>query len=248
MPQSDLICFDLLGKSSLVDLDALRKPADGLVSRWLNRRVSLAITRRLAGIPITPNQISIFTMLLGMASGVAVAQGAYAWGVFGAVLLQLQSTLDGVDGELARLRSQCTRLGQWLDTVSDDLAEFSFLLGLTVATPSPTLKTLGLCGLAAYAAAKGVLYYFLATVFRSGNLQDFKWEVGAPRSWTSHIELLFKHDFLCLFFLVLALAGRPDLALLCLAFGSFAMLAKLLQQLLAKRIRAAATVSEGGNP
>ncbi|HSA59076.1 MAG TPA: hypothetical protein VLJ37_05260, partial [bacterium] len=85
-----------------------------------------------------------------------------------------------------------------------------------------------------------------ATVFRSGNLQDFKWEVGGPRSWTAHIELLFKHDFLCLFFLVLALAGRLDLALFCMAFGSFAMLAKLLQQLLSKRIRASDAVSGGG--
>ncbi|HSA59664.1 MAG TPA: CDP-alcohol phosphatidyltransferase family protein, partial [bacterium] len=193
-----------------MNLNALRKPADGLVSRWLNRRISLAITRRLAGVPITPNQISIITMLLGLASGVAVARGTYTLGVVGAALLQLQSTLDGVDGELARLRSQCTRLGQWLDTLSDDFSEFSFLLGLTVASSSsgsPGLATLGLLGLAAYAAAKSILYYLLATVFRSGNLQDFKWEVGGPRSWTAHIELLFKHDFLCLFFLVLALAG-----------------------------------------
>lgn len=232
-----------------MDLNALRKPADGLVSRWLNRRVSLAITRRLAGVPVTPNQISIVTMLLGIASGVAVAQGSYAFGVAGAAVLQLQSTLDGVDGELARLRSQCTRLGQWLDTLSDDLAEFSFMLGLTVASSSsgwPGLRTLGLCGLAAYAVAKGILYYLLATVFRSGNLQDFKWEVGAPRSWTAHVELLFKHDFLCLLFLVLALAGRLDLALFCLAFGSFAMLAKLLQQILSNRVRAAA-ISDGGD-
>jgi phosphatidylglycerophosphate synthase len=228
-----------------VDLNALRKPADGLVSRWLNRRVSLAITRRVAGLPVTPNQISLFTMLLGLASGLAVAQGTYAFGVLGAALLQLQSTLDGVDGELARLRSQCTRLGQWLDTVSDDLAEFSFLLGLTVATPTPGLRALGFSGLAAYAIAKGILYYLLAAVLRSGNLQDFKWELGAPRSWASRLELLFKHDFLCLFFLILALIGRLDLALFCLAFGSFAMLAKLLQQLFSKRIPTA-TASNGG--
>lgn len=230
-----------------MDLSTLRKPADGLVSRWLNRRISLAITRRLANVPITPNQISLVTLFLGLASGAAAAQGTYVMGIVGAALLQIQSTLDGVDGELARLRSQCTRLGQWLDTISDDLAEFSFLLGLTIASPSLTLKTLGACGLAAYAVAKGILYTLLATVYRSGNLQDFKWEVGAPRSWTSHIELLFKHDFLCLLFLILALAGRLDLALFCLSFGSFAMLAKLLQQLLFKGVRPEAALTEGDN-
>lgn len=230
-----------------MDLNTLRKPADGLVSRWLNRRISLAVTRRLANVPITPNQISIVTLLLGIASGVVVAQGTYALGIVGAALLQIQSTLDGVDGELARLRSQCTRLGQWLDTISDDLAEFSFLLGLTIASPTQGMKTLGFLGLTAYAVAKGILYTLLATVFRSGNLQDFKWEVGAPRSWTSYVELVFKHDFLCLFFLVLAVIGRLDLALYCLTFGSFAMLAKLLQQLLTKGVRPP-VASSGGNP
>jgi phosphatidylglycerophosphate synthase len=145
--------------------------------------------------------------------------------------------LDGVDGELSRLRFESSKLGQWLDTISDDLAELCFLAGLTVSTPVPWLRTLGLCGLASYVLAKGVLYYLLATVFRSGNLQDFKWEMGKPRSWASKMELLFKHDFLCLLFLLLALAGRLDFALFLMAVGSSAMLIKLMHQLLNKRPR-----------
>jgi len=219
-----------------MDLSALRKPADGLVSRWINRRISLAITRRIANLPITPNQISTFTLLLGIASGFLVAQGTYALMVAGAFLLQTQSTIDGVDGELARLRSQCSRLGQWLDTISDDLAEFCFLFGLTLATNSFHLKMLGYAGLIAYAVAKAILYYLLATVFRSGNLQDFKWEMGDDKSWTSNLELFFKHDFLCLFFLILALFNRLEWALIALAFGAFAMLGKLMHQMATKQV------------
>jgi phosphatidylglycerophosphate synthase len=37
------------------------------------------------------------------------------------LLFQLNSIIDGVDGELARMRLEASVLGEWLDTVGDGL-------------------------------------------------------------------------------------------------------------------------------
>jgi len=43
------------------------------------------------------------------------------------VLLEFNSILDSCDGELARLRFQYSKLGQWLDNLSDDIVDNVFL-------------------------------------------------------------------------------------------------------------------------
>ena len=212
-------------------LNSLRKPADGIISRFLNRPVSLAITRRIADTPVRPNHVSVLTMILGISSGLVISKGGYGAGLFGALLLQIQSMLDGVDGELARLRSQCSRLGQWLDTVSDDLSELSFMLGATLAMPAAPFRWLGLLGIISYLIARGIQYSLLTTVYGTGDLQAFRWKLGKKDGLGEKLKLLFKHDLFCLLSLVLALFGRIDLALSLISTGSVIMLATLLSQL-----------------
>jgi len=50
-----------------------------------------------------------------------IATGGYAAAVAGFGLAQLQSVLDGCDGELARVRFQQSAIGEWLDTITDDV-------------------------------------------------------------------------------------------------------------------------------
>ena len=107
-----------------------RKPSDGIVSRHINRYISLATSRRIAATAITPNQISIANLVLGLAAAGLAAMGGY-WPVLAAAaLFQVNSILDGVDGELARIRLQSSVLGEWLDTLSDDFSNLAFFAGL----------------------------------------------------------------------------------------------------------------------
>lgn len=223
--------------------DALRKPTDGIVSRWINRPLSLAITRRLANTRVMPNHISIFTMLLGLSSGLLVMQGGYWMGLSGAFLLQVQSVLDGVDGELARLRSQTSRLGQWLDTISDDLASLSFLIGCCVAVTTPFFRWIGIAGIVSFLVTQTIIYYSLATVYHSGDLFAFSWK--RPKSSdTPERDLIgpfCRHDFLCLAFLPLALLGRLDLAI---ALSSIAKIRRLILLSRLLIVRGLKTVNE----
>lgn len=216
-------------------LNSLRKPVDGIISRLLNRRLSLAITRRLMNTSIRPNHISILTLVLGIVCGVLIANGKYSTILIGAIFLQFQSILDGVDGELARLRYQSSRLGQWLDTLSDDIAELAVLVGATVAIVTPWIVWFGVVGIITFIISKGILYYFLSTVYKSGDLQDFKWDIDGTESFGAKFKFFFRHDFLCLLILCLALLGQIDIVLLMMATGSIVMFLKLIHRSFKKR-------------
>ena len=104
------------------------KPTDGLVSRYLNRRLSHPITKFILRhkIPLTPNQVSFIAFLLG-----AFALPAYiaALPITAGVLVQLCSIIDGVDGELARALGKTSHYGAFFDAVLDRLADLLIIIG-----------------------------------------------------------------------------------------------------------------------
>ncbi len=123
---------DALGKAEDALLSRLRgKPGDGPVSRRLNRPLSVAMSRRLARTPVTPNQISILSFLLSMIAAWLFTRYGYPALAAGAVLAQFASVLDGCDGEVARLKFLETSYGGWFDAVLDRYADAFLLFGLT---------------------------------------------------------------------------------------------------------------------
>jgi phosphatidylglycerophosphate synthase len=121
-------------------MGALRKPlgrdADGIVAYYVNRPISLWMSRRLVHYPITPNQVTTFALVMGLAAGWVIWGGGWWSLVLGGFFLQLSSILDGVDGELARLRLTMSKSGEWYDTVCDDLINLNFIFGLAHANAS----------------------------------------------------------------------------------------------------------------
>ena len=93
---------------------------DGIVSRYLNRPLSRPMARALSGTPTTPNQMTLFTLLLSVVAAAFVAAG---WNIPGGILIQAVSVVDGVDGELARLKGMASRFGAVLDAVTDRYAD-----------------------------------------------------------------------------------------------------------------------------
>jgi phosphatidylglycerophosphate synthase len=98
-------------------------PYDGIVSRHLNRRLSRPLARALVRTPVTPNSVTLFTLALSALTAFLIASG---WTIAGGILIQAVSVIDGVDGELARLKNMATRLGAVLD------ADVFMIGGMTV--------------------------------------------------------------------------------------------------------------------
>ena len=70
--------------------------------------------------------------MAGIASAFAFAQGSHAWGMIGAILWAICSLMDYCDGEVARITSQSSRFGRYLDDVVDWLVHTAFFIGLGV--------------------------------------------------------------------------------------------------------------------
>jgi CDP-L-myo-inositol myo-inositolphosphotransferase len=107
------------------------KPNDGPVARYLNRPLSVRISRYLVQRDVTPNQISLFSFLCSLLAAGLFALGGYFFLLLGGVLAQFASIIDGCDGEVARLKFQSSDFGGWFDAVLDRYADAFLLFGLT---------------------------------------------------------------------------------------------------------------------
>jgi len=108
-------------------LQSLIPPKDGFISKHINRRFSLAITRQVARTGLTPNQITLVSLLVAAASAFAFALGRPLWG---GLLAQCCSILDGVDGEIARLKFLQSKYGALFDAVLDRYADYLVVMGM----------------------------------------------------------------------------------------------------------------------
>jgi len=113
-------------------LDQMRdKPNDGPVSRYINRPVSVRISRYLTRLPVTPDQISLASFLCSLIAAGLFALSGYSALLAGGILAQFASIIDGCDGEVARLKYCESDFGGWFDAVLDRYADAFLLLGLT---------------------------------------------------------------------------------------------------------------------
>ena len=119
-------------KAEKMLLDSLQgKNNDGPVARWLNRPISTRLSKVLVNFNITPNQISFFSFALSMIAAGLFALGNYWFLVFGGIIAQFASIIDGSDGEVARLKYLSSDYGGWFDAVLDRYADAFLLFGLT---------------------------------------------------------------------------------------------------------------------
>lgn len=102
-------------------LRSLIKDTEGFMSRHVERRVSLAITRRLVGTRITPNQMTLVSLTIGLLGAPFFLSAEPLLQIIGSLLFLTHSILDGCDGELARLKFQESPTGARLDFWGDNL-------------------------------------------------------------------------------------------------------------------------------
>ena len=100
---------------------------EGLVSRYLNRRISRPMAAILAKTPVTPNQVSFLSFCMALGCLGLFAAGHNIWA---GVAAQLSSIIDGADGDLARLKNKATPFGGYFDAVLDRYADVFILAGL----------------------------------------------------------------------------------------------------------------------
>jgi len=113
---------------------------------------------------ITPNQITLFSFILGLVSCGFFAFTSYPTIVIGAVLVYLSYIFEIVDGNIARKKGISSRLGEWYDKVADHilytLLFISIPLGIYLRTGHSLIWMWGLIAFGAYELSIIVQYNF----------------------------------------------------------------------------------------
>lgn len=108
-------------------LKSLITPKEGLISKKINRYISLKITEFLSNYKIKPNIISLISFILSL---VCALLFIYKRAFLGGVFAQLSSIIDGVDGELARAKYLATKYGGYFESILDRYADSLIILGM----------------------------------------------------------------------------------------------------------------------
>ena len=109
---------------------SLRKPNDGVISKAINRRLSIGIFTPLLlrlSRRITANQVSVLSFAVSLAASLSFF---LALPLIGGLLIQSASILDGSDGEIARLKKLQSPFGNFFDAVLDRYSDGFILFGM----------------------------------------------------------------------------------------------------------------------
>jgi phosphatidylglycerophosphate synthase len=87
-----------------------------------DQRIARVLVRPLVKTPVTPNQLTIFTLLIALTGAGLLALGRETYANWGVGLFVLARFLDHFDGELARQKGMTSRLGYYLDYISGALS------------------------------------------------------------------------------------------------------------------------------
>jgi len=211
-------------------LACLTKDTDGYLARLINRRVSLAVTRQLMRYPVTPNHMTLVSVVIGLAAAPCFLSTAYGMQVAGALLFLLHSMLDGCDGELARLKFMTSRLGGELDFWSDNLVHLAVFTcmgigwGLASAAVWPFLLAAGAAG-GTLASASLVYMHSMRGRGKAGPLYTSVSTSAKKTRLARLADTLSRRDFIYLV-LLLALFGKAHWFVLAAGIGAplFALL------------------------
>lgn len=98
--------------------------------------VANALVRVLARTRLAPPAVVLAHGLVGLVAALALGAGAL---VAAAVLLQVRTVLDNVDGRLARVTGRVTLTGRYLDTLVDFVVNAALFVALAATVGAPLL-------------------------------------------------------------------------------------------------------------
>ena len=204
-------------------LRALVKDTDGFMARHVERPISLQISRCLAPTAVTPNQITMVSVAIGLFGAPFFLSVNWLWQTVGALLLLTHSIVDGCDGELARLKFQESRWGGVLDFWGDNIVHIAVFACMAAGWSLSAAATWPLfLGVAAVLGTLGSSAFVYLRLMRakddSGPL--FASVSMAPDQRLARLlDAMSRRDFIYLV-LVLALFGKSNWIVILASVGA----------------------------
>ncbi|MFH1132774.1 MAG: CDP-alcohol phosphatidyltransferase family protein [Pseudomonadota bacterium] len=95
------------------------------VNLWLHRPLAYGLVTLIHRTPVTPNQITLLSMFVGLTAAILWVLGSSTQILVGGILLWTSAILDGADGILARAKNAHSELGRALDGAADMVVALS---------------------------------------------------------------------------------------------------------------------------
>ena len=191
---------------------SLIKQNEGFMSRHFERKLSMAVTRRLVDTGATPNMMTVVSVAIGLAGAACFLSAAPAWQLTGALLFLAHSILDGCDGELARLKFLESRHGAVLDFWGDNIVHFAVFsciaIGWALHTHSAFPLVVG--GVAVASAAGTAAFMF----------KRFVEDRATTGTWASRLIGAMSHRDFIYIVVLLSAFGRAHWFLMATAVGT----------------------------
>jgi phosphatidylglycerophosphate synthase len=185
---------------------------DAVLARLLDRRLSWRLSYRLARTRVMPNHVTLANTALGFGCAAMLASTGYWVRLLGAILFVVCVTLDGVDGELARLRMVESEAGAKLDVLTDNIVHIAIFVGLTIGC---------------YRSSHSASYFYLLAILLGGfglSAMSVNRAVNLTgeqaHQWIGAVERATGRDFAYLV-AILALFGWLPAFVWTAAFGSW---------------------------
>ena len=204
-------------------LAGLVKDTDGFMARHVERPLSLQISRHLAPTTITPNQISIVSIAVGLCGAPFFLSAYSSWQTVGALLLLVHSILDGCDGELARLKFQESRWGGVLDFWGDNIVHMAtfacMAIGWSLSAGTGWPLVLGAAAVLGNLASATFVYWRLMRAKSDSGPLFTSVAIAPDRRLARLLDAASRRDFIYLV-LILALFGKSDWFLILASLGA----------------------------
>jgi len=114
-------------KKSLKHIEA-EEPLD----LYFYRVISFLFIKIILPFPITPNQISIAALVMGVISAFFYSFGSKEAFLFAAAFYAIYYLFDLSDGQVARLKNNGTKLGRIIDGIADYVTHLAIYIGLGI--------------------------------------------------------------------------------------------------------------------
>lgn len=152
----------------------LVKPKEeGPISKYINRRFSHVITKTLIKTPLSPNQVTLISLSLSFLSAVMLTNVNSLFVAMGGMLAQMASIIDGVDGEIARIKFLNSGFGGWFDTILDRYGDVAIITGAVIGIYTKDQSFL-VTMIGVLALSGSILTSYSAHTFRTAFGKSFK--------------------------------------------------------------------------
>ena len=182
-----------------------------IIDRYIIRKISGFITGLLVKTLVTPNQVTIISLILGIASAAFFSHGAHTYTIIAGLFYFISTVFDQCDGEVARYKQMTSDFGKTFDIIVDSIVNATITIGITIAIYKTNGS--GLSIIAGLLAMTGIVISLLLTTY-------FSHENNNNTGTKEMLDRLNNKDFFYIIMLASVIFNQMIWFLLIMAIGT----------------------------